>query len=245
MKFQHIGIEQGLSQDIVTAIAQDSLGFMWFGTEDGLNVYDGYTVTVLKHDPSQPTSLRANAIWSLMVDSRGRLWVANEGFAEPGARTFTRLNFPAGDVSDQTALCEADNATVLISTRKALYKYDRRGNLSPMLAGRDVWIAANAILYDQQLKRILVGSVSGLSVFSLSADTLIPQPKTVALQSIDGHSIKALFRSSDGEIFVGTLNAGLFRLSSDLERVTQYIPDKHDSHTLSDHRLFALAEDNQ
>jgi ligand-binding sensor domain-containing protein len=53
---------------------QDSQGFMWFGTEDGLNKYDGYTFTVYKHDPEDPTSLGGNWIQALLEDDSGRLW---------------------------------------------------------------------------------------------------------------------------------------------------------------------------
>src|SRR5512147_1605673 len=57
LRFDHIGIEQGLSQSSVQAIFQDSLGFLWFGTQDGLNRYDGYTFKTYKPDPDAPNSL--------------------------------------------------------------------------------------------------------------------------------------------------------------------------------------------
>jgi hypothetical protein len=57
IKFEHISIKEGLSQSIVECIARDSKGFMWFGTEDGLNRYDGYKFTVLKHELQNPNSL--------------------------------------------------------------------------------------------------------------------------------------------------------------------------------------------
>ncbi len=50
VEFQHVGSEQGLSQATVRCIFQDRQGFLWFGTQDGLNKYDGYTLTVYRHD---------------------------------------------------------------------------------------------------------------------------------------------------------------------------------------------------
>ncbi|NIV35009.1 MAG: hypothetical protein GWN58_37800, partial [Anaerolineae bacterium] len=54
---------------------QDSQGFMWFGTEDGLNRYDGHTFTVYRHDPDDPHSLRDDSIMTLYEDPDGVLWI--------------------------------------------------------------------------------------------------------------------------------------------------------------------------
>src|SRR5687767_9794141 len=57
IKFDHLQTDDGLSQSNVLCIFQDSRGFMWFGTEDGLNKYDGYNFTVYKNDPAKKNSL--------------------------------------------------------------------------------------------------------------------------------------------------------------------------------------------
>ena len=74
-KFQHITIDNGLSQNLVYCIAQDQQGFMWFGTKDGLNRYDGYDFTAYHHNPFDTTSLSDNTITSLFTDSKDRLWI--------------------------------------------------------------------------------------------------------------------------------------------------------------------------
>ncbi|MEJ2543464.1 MAG: two-component regulator propeller domain-containing protein [Calditrichaceae bacterium] len=75
IKFKRLSIEQGLSQSTVETIIQDQLGFMWFGTEDGLNRYDGYEFTIFKHDPDDSTSISNNDIWCLYEDHKGNIWV--------------------------------------------------------------------------------------------------------------------------------------------------------------------------
>jgi signal transduction histidine kinase/ligand-binding sensor domain-containing protein/CheY-like chemotaxis protein len=75
-KFTHITIEQGLSDQRVHAILQDSAGFMWFGTVNGLNRYDGYNIEEFRHDPTDPHSLTGNWIDDLYEDSSGTIWVA-------------------------------------------------------------------------------------------------------------------------------------------------------------------------
>ena len=75
LRFEHISIEQGLSQSSVRVIFQDSRGFLWFGTEDGLNRYDGYTFKTFKPEPSNPNSLSDGWITDIVEDQNGYLWI--------------------------------------------------------------------------------------------------------------------------------------------------------------------------
>jgi len=79
LRFERLSLEEGLSQSHVNAILQDSRGFMWFGTQDGLNRYDGYRFTVFKHDPFDPTSLSSNIVWAIHEAADGTLWVGTDG----------------------------------------------------------------------------------------------------------------------------------------------------------------------
>lgn len=79
LRFDHISTSQGLSQDIVKAIIQDRQGFMWFGTEDGLNRYDGYSIKVYKHNSRDTTSLSDNDVHALYEDRQHRLWIGTGG----------------------------------------------------------------------------------------------------------------------------------------------------------------------
>jgi hypothetical protein len=85
LKFEHISVEQGLSNAIVNCILQDHQGFIWFATDDGLNKYDGYKIMTYRHDPNDSTSLgsqsmsRGNSGKLLYEDPFGELWVCIEG----------------------------------------------------------------------------------------------------------------------------------------------------------------------
>jgi signal transduction histidine kinase/ligand-binding sensor domain-containing protein len=78
IQFDRIPSELGLSQNLVTCILQDRKGFLWFGTTDGLNRFDGYKFTVYQHDPYDPTSLSDSAINALHEDRAGRIWVGTQ-----------------------------------------------------------------------------------------------------------------------------------------------------------------------
>ena len=75
LRFDHLNIEQGLSQSSIHVIFQDSRGFMWFGTQDGLNRYDGYTFKIYKPDPDAPSSLSDRWITAILEDKEGYLWI--------------------------------------------------------------------------------------------------------------------------------------------------------------------------
>ncbi|MCB0189923.1 MAG: hypothetical protein KDE31_36880, partial [Caldilineaceae bacterium] len=79
-RFTHLLVENGLTNNDVTALLQDRQGFLWIGTRDGLNRYDGYTVITYRHEPDHPNSLPRNEIRALFEDRDGMLWIAtNDG----------------------------------------------------------------------------------------------------------------------------------------------------------------------
>ncbi len=75
IRFDRIPSELGLSQNLITAIMQDRKGFLWIGTKDGLNRFDGYKFTVYRHNPFDSTSLSDSYITALLEDRAGRIWV--------------------------------------------------------------------------------------------------------------------------------------------------------------------------
>jgi len=76
--FKYLDSNDGLSGTIIYDIVQDHMGFIWFGTDDGLNKYDGTNITVFRHDPTDSTSLPSSKIISLLVDSKGIIWIGTE-----------------------------------------------------------------------------------------------------------------------------------------------------------------------
>jgi ligand-binding sensor domain-containing protein len=79
LRFENIGLEEGLSQESVLTILQDRDGFMWFGSQSGLNRFDGYRNRVFRADPADPGSLIDNYVTASWQDKRGRLWFGTRG----------------------------------------------------------------------------------------------------------------------------------------------------------------------
>ncbi|WP_375443906.1 two-component regulator propeller domain-containing protein [uncultured Fibrella sp.] len=109
--FSHLTIDQGLSNNQVTAILRDRKGFLWVGTMSGLNRYDGYSFNVFTYNELDSTSLPANSISKLYEDAKGRIWVfttAGLCVYDPVSDRFTRtidpilkaFSLPAGSIND-------------------------------------------------------------------------------------------------------------------------------------------------
>src|SRR5687767_5235177 len=105
IRFAHISSKQGLSQALVNCILKDSKGFMWFATQDGLNKYDGYSMTVFRHDPDDANSISINDINTLYEDDHGVIWIGTNGGGvdayNPKIHKFTHY---AHNDSDETSL---------------------------------------------------------------------------------------------------------------------------------------------
>ena len=81
IRFTRLSTDEGLSQTKVTRIVQDDQGFMWFGTQYGLNRYDGYNFKLFVHDPKNPNSLSGVYVNGLFKDRDGALWVGCDQFS--------------------------------------------------------------------------------------------------------------------------------------------------------------------
>ncbi|MCP4216805.1 MAG: PAS domain S-box protein, partial [bacterium] len=77
LRFRQLSLKEGLSQVTVNCIVQDSKGFIWVGTQDGLNKYDGYKFTVYRHNPKSANSICSNGVTALCPDGEGNLWIGS------------------------------------------------------------------------------------------------------------------------------------------------------------------------
>ncbi|HEY4046995.1 MAG TPA: two-component regulator propeller domain-containing protein [Acidobacteriaceae bacterium] len=122
IRFTRLSTDEGLSQTKVYQIIQDDQGFMWFGTQYGLNRYDGYTFKVFVHDPKNPNSLSGVEVDGLFKDRDGVLWVGCDQFLNKFNReteTFTR--YPVPFVTD---ISQESTGILWLATVNGLYSLD-------------------------------------------------------------------------------------------------------------------------
>jgi len=123
--FDHLGIEKGLSQTSVLAICQDKKGFMWFGTRNGLNRYDGYNIKVYQFSAADSLSISHNYVVSLLSDSHQNLWVGTDaGLNKYNEKTdnFERITASPKGISNNMVNCitEDKNGNVWLGTLNGL-----------------------------------------------------------------------------------------------------------------------------
>ncbi len=105
--FSHLSVERGLSQITVQVVLQDHIGFLWFGTEEGLNRFDGYGFAVFKHDTRNPGSLPDDMVTALYEDREQRLWVGTgRGLSWFDRRTETFI--PVSSVRERVSAIVGD-----------------------------------------------------------------------------------------------------------------------------------------
>jgi len=98
--FDRLSVESGLSESVVTALYRDRRGFLWVGTTDGLNLYDGTDFVIFRHDPTNARSLSNSDITAVLEDRRGRLWIGTRNglnVLQAGRRSFQRYLSDPGD----------------------------------------------------------------------------------------------------------------------------------------------------
>ena len=135
LRFEHISVEQGLSNFALTRIVQDRQGFLWFGTEDGLNKFDGYEFTVYKPDPADTNSLPGRFVQALYVDRQGSLWLSTgmDGLRRynPNTDKFDRFKHDPQNPQSLAGkivykILEDGNNELWMGTQQGLYRFDRQ-----------------------------------------------------------------------------------------------------------------------
>lgn len=222
MRFEHLSVEDGLSQSVVNCILQDRTGFLWLGTQGGLNRYDGYRFKVYRHDPDDPESVAHDWILALAEDPSGDLWVGTEG---GGLSRWRRA-----DDSFTTYRHDPDAPGGLSGDFIVTLAWDPDGGL--WVGNRDsgldyfrppVDAAANRPIDAESFQRFRhLGSDPG----SLSDDR-----------------IRALHVDHSGQLWVGTAGGGLDRYDRERRIFTHFRHHPDDPHSLSDSRVRAIFED--
>ena len=261
--FESLSLDAGLSQSVVTALWQDRLGFLWAGTQDGLNRYDGATFRVFKHDPLDPQSLSDTYITALTEDAQGRLWIGtNSGLNayDPHTERFTRFYHAAEDPNSLSSdaisklLLDADGALWVGTTGGGLNRLDPQTGAFTHFQNdpNDAFsLGANNVsaLFQDQDGVLWVGlDGGGLNRFdparqNFARFTHDPDAAgNLAASSLPDSTVTALSEDAQGRLWVGTYN-GLALLDERTGRFQTYRHDPTDPHSLSDDAVLTLFTD--
>ncbi|WP_276373649.1 two-component regulator propeller domain-containing protein [Chryseolinea sp. H1M3-3] len=259
LKFEHIGLNEGLSQSNITCILQDSRGFMWFGTRDGLNKYDGYTITVYKNEEENRNSISADYIRDIIEDSKGNLWIATLGgglnmFDRQKEKFIRFTNDPKNSKSISSMLIntleEDDKGNIWVGTddlglelfnpeKKEFYHF-------PATEGKG-GLGDNTILsLRHDSNNILwVGTDShGLYVLNEEKKEFIGfRHDSNDPNSLSHNSVSSIHEDKEKNLWVGTIGGGLDKLDRSTKKFKHFQKQNNNPHSLSDNYIFSIAED--
>ena len=255
LRFERLTIEDGLSQNTVRAILQDQHGFMWFGTQDGLNKYDGYTFTVYKHNPEEPSTISDNFIRVIFEDQAGTLWLGTNGGLnqfDPAGQSFMAFRHdpdnPQTLSSDTVSdIFQDQTGRLWIGTDAGLNLFDpaggtvRRYQHDPADATslghdmvRDIYQTEDGLLW--------IGTEGGgLDKFDPTSQTFSHyshQPDDPASLSHD--DISVVLGDGRGGLWITTEGGGLNHFDPASETFTTYRNDPDDPTSLPDDNLRSI-----
>jgi ligand-binding sensor domain-containing protein/signal transduction histidine kinase len=128
LRFAHVSFGESRSHGRISSILEDDQGFLWFGTNSGLERYDGYRLREFRHDPGNPNSLSGSYINALFKDRSGKLWVASDEYLErydPATESFTRDPSLAGGIEGWVWHISQDREGMLwLATHAGLARLD-------------------------------------------------------------------------------------------------------------------------
>jgi signal transduction histidine kinase/ligand-binding sensor domain-containing protein len=229
--FNHYSIDDGLSQVSVNAIVQDELGFMWIGTQDGLNRFDGHEFVVFKSNPDDTSTLSNTYVTQLLVDSRGRLWVGTVdglNLLDPKRGVFQRIAPPDSDSRDAgrriSALAESRDGTIWVGSRSGVLKFDHETVslvVPANLGDQTRSLAIEAIAFNAN-NNLLVGTREH-GVLEFLEDGSAGRHWS-SEEGLPANWVASLLVNPDQSIWVGTRHPELSRIEADGMTVTR-IPE--------------------
>lgn len=267
IRFERLGLEDGLSQSAILANLQDHKGYLWFGTQDGLNRYDGYSFTVFRHDSENPNSLSSSGILSLAEDNDGYLWIGTWGGGlnryDPVTGHFTAFK---NDPHDPASLSE-DTVTDLLITRDGTFWIATHGGLNRLNPdgtftrfqhdpADDHSLSADnlSVLYEDRHGTLWIGTgfgIEGNGLNRMNPDgtftRFLHDPNNPT--SLNSNNIGAIFQDNLGNLWIGTggyslAGGGLDRLTDPVSGTFAHFQhDPKNPDTLSADNIMSLWQD--
>lgn len=263
ISFDHLTDKEGLSQRTVESILQDSEGYMWFGTHDGLNRYNGYEMTVYRSEENNPNSLSYNQISDLLEDSNKNLWVATHGgglnLYDRDKDHFIRYDYsdlPEVDTSSLNEktiynLTEGPDGRIWLGTENGIFLLDSTRTEFDYIPAEPekpggLSYRAVSVLYTDSRGDVWVGTHNGLNLLpkgKQSFTRFFHDPKDSS--SISNNYIQSIYEDSQGVIWIGTQRGGLNRFHRDSATFHSYVRDPADPFSISDNSVYSILEDSR
>jgi len=261
VKFTHLTTRDGLSNSTVNAVIKDRDGFMWFGTTDGLNRYDGYKFIVYRKKNGDPNSLPANNVSALFEDKRGNLWVGTvDGLCRFNPKENNFINYKADpadistlSLSSITCIYEDRKDNLWIGTYWNLNRLDRKtGKVTRFLSDtankRTLMDPSIHSMYEDSRGQLWVGTEFGLNLFNRDKGTFAHfLHNDKHSYSITSGRISSITEDDKQQLIISTDGGGISIFDPERKRFRTLRNDPANSNSISSDniRVTAFAEDGK
>ena len=260
--FKNFGIDNPMSYNFVRTIAQDEDGFMWFGSSEGLDRFDGHQTLNFQHDSSQPNSLSSSVISRILIDKQQRLWVGTFGgglnLYRAASQDFihftTKTKSTALSNDTVNALFEDSEGKIWIATEKGLNVisfHDEQWSTQQIFQelGNPNSLTHNGILsiIETRDQEIWVGTNGGgISVFDLQGNFI----KSIKYGDQNSATyvnkfVSSLYLDINGDVWIGTVDNGLLKYIAKTEQFIHYQVNIDDKSTISSNAISNIYQDSE
>ena len=262
INFEHLTVKDGLSQSYITSIIQDKLGFLWIGTQDGLNKYDGYKFTVFTCKESDSNTISDNWVTSLVIDNDQNIWVGT------GGKGVTKLSYTGKDnirypfyFADSTGLCHGFISQILIDSEELIWFATWGGGLCKYDPSIDKFFhfrknknSGNSIS-DNEISTVIEDSKGYLwmGTYKSGIDRFDKRTGVVKnYRNIENETtslcfnwVTSLCEDRTGNLWIGTYGGGLDRFNNDSKEFYHYNKSNYKLHGFKDSLVTLIYEDSE
>ncbi|SHJ47032.1 Two component regulator propeller [Arenibacter nanhaiticus] len=223
IRFDHLTDTEGLSNNSITAIVRDKVGFMWFGSYDGLNKYDGRDITSYRYTGGDDTGIKDNHITYLFSDSKGELWIGTRNggllkydFDQDAFRSFPLLDQHSQIGVEIRAIAEDNNGNIWVATiAYGLFRISVEGHIdnytnslqsNPRLESNNI----TALCFNKETNELLIGAKSPfLETWDLTTNSIQRLP---LINEDEKVYVKKIVLDKTGGVWAATYKKGLFHI---------------------------------
>ena len=242
--FNNINIEQGISQSTIEDIFQDSEGYIWLGTNDGLNRYNGYEFKIYNYEEYQ-NSISHNGITDITEDKYGNIWVNTvSGVNKINKKTekisnYTEINGKIKEDSTTEIIVTKDN-NILVGTYEGLNIYNaKEDSFDIILEQKDGILSSCIYSIDEDINgNIWIGTELGLNKLSKDFKVLETYPSESEIYNI-------FCDDENGFVWAGSDSSGLLKIDTKTKEVTQYINDIEDENSIPANQVGVIIRDSK
>jgi two-component sensor histidine kinase/ligand-binding sensor domain-containing protein len=256
--FTRITADDGISHTAAQRIIQDSKGFIWIGTQQGLNRYDGYEFEIFNYLPDEPNSLSNGWIYDIFEDRDGQIWIATDGgldLFQASSKTFRHFRHDPDDPASLPhnsvrAITQTSDGAIWVGTRSGLSRLEENGTFThhisfPRDVGAETRPGVRTMTLDAQ-DHLWIGTHSQ-GLIRLDPETgeeTRYEYRSDFPNSIGDRYVRSVLIDQHGTAWVGTQTGGVALIDKD-GTIRRLRSDPEDPDTLSSDRIWSLHEDRQ